>query len=72
MILWYIPDFPSKSGESVLIENGAQVVIVDGPECSFTIPVFILSGGVDRLNAIDRAKVHPSDRRIVDIECNIF
>ena len=70
--LWQTPDFPSKSGESVLFEGGAQAVMVEGPELELDNPCFHTVWRRRPSYAIDWSKVHPSDRKFVDIECNIF
>jgi hypothetical protein len=70
--LWQTPDFPSKSGESVLFEGGARAVIAQGPELDLENPCFHTVWRRRPSYAIDWSKIHPSDRKFVDIECNIF
>jgi hypothetical protein len=70
--LWQTPDFPSKSGESVLFERGARTVTARGPEMELDNPSFHTVWRRRPSYVIDWSKIHPSDRRFVDIECNIF
>jgi hypothetical protein len=70
--LWQTPDFPSMSGESVLFEGGAQTVIACGPEMELKNPNFQTVWRRRPSYAIDWSKIHPSDRRFVEVECNIF
>jgi hypothetical protein len=70
--LWQTPDFPSRSGESVLFEGGAQRVIAQGPDLELDSPCFHTVWRRRPSYSVDWTKVHPSDRKFVDIECNIF
>jgi hypothetical protein len=70
--LWQTPDFPSKSGESVLFEGGARTVVAQGPELDLENPYFHTVWRRRPSYAIDWSKIHPSDRKFVEIECNIF
>jgi hypothetical protein len=70
--LWHTPDFPSESGESVLFEGGSQRVMAHGPELELGDPCFHTVWRRRPSYAVDWGKVHPSDRKFVDIECNIF
>jgi hypothetical protein len=70
--LWQTPDFPSMSGESVLFEKGARSVIASGPEMDLDNASFQTVWRRRPSYAIDWSKIHPSDRRFVDVECNIF
>jgi hypothetical protein len=70
--LWHTPDFPSRSGESLLFEGGSQSVIAQGPELDLGNARFHTVWRRRPSYAVDWSKVHPSDRKFVDIECNIF
>lgn len=70
--LWQTPDFPSKSGESVLFEGGSEAIVAQGPELELKNPHFHAVWRRRPSYAVDWNKVHPSDRKFVDIECNIF
>lgn len=70
--LWQTSDFPSVAGESVLFEGGDRTVIVTGPETEMSHDSFQAVWRRRPSFAIDWAKVHPSDRRFVEVENNIF
>ncbi|HEY0553280.1 MAG TPA: hypothetical protein VGG20_03385 [Thermoanaerobaculia bacterium] len=70
--LWNTPDFPSKSGESILFEGGTKTVKAEGPDLNLDNSHFDTVWRRRPSYAIDWSKIHPSDRKFVDIECNIF
>ncbi|MES1211252.1 MAG: hypothetical protein ABUL63_02845, partial [Acidobacteriota bacterium] len=71
-VLWQTPDFPSRSGESILFEADRGRITVRGPETDFggdewasvwhRRPSFCLAG----------SPLHPADREFADLECNVF
>jgi hypothetical protein len=70
--LWHTPDFPSQSEESVLFEDSSQSITVEGPELQLDNPRFHTVWRRRPAYAIDWSKIHPSDRKFVEVECNIF
>lgn len=72
MTLWQTPDFPSIAGESVLFEGGDRAIIVSGPGAEVGQDNFQTVWRRRPSFAIDWTKVHPSDRRFVEVESNIF
>lgn len=71
-VIWYTTDFPTRSGESVLLEEREARVRIEGPG-------LVLDGGPFRsvwrrrpAHALDRERLHPDDRTFAELECAVF
>lgn len=70
--LWHTPDFPSRSGETVLFEKGTRTITVEGPELALTNPCFQTVWRRRPSHAIEWKSIHVADRKFVEVECAAF
>jgi glutathione synthase/RimK-type ligase-like ATP-grasp enzyme len=70
--LWHTTDFPSRSGESILIGEKKKVITLQSPQLELTEHHFDTIWNRRPAYVVDEAKLHPADRKFTDLECNIF
>lgn len=73
--VWHTTDFPTRSGESILISGNREEIRVQGPGVSLRGPSLEAVQTVWRRRpacALPGGVLHPADRKFAEIECNAF
>lgn len=69
-VLWFTPDFPTRTGETLAFEGGRLAVRVEG---SAVDPARALTVWNRRpFHAVDPAVLHPADRPFAERSCELF
>lgn len=70
--LWMTSDFPHRSRESVLFENGLSSVRVDAPDLTLRDPQPHVIWNRRPAYVIDKTLLHPADHEYAESACRLF
>ena len=73
-VLWHTSDYPTRSRESVLFENGVRRVRIEAPETAIVDDgsYHVVWHRRPTLQVIDPAAISPADREFVELGCMTF